>query len=72
MKKLVKEQDITWYKKLGMTKKVIKIGKIIEKDDISTVEEKRIFLIGNNMKIILEMTPDQREVEARRLKASNI
>ena len=34
-------------KKLGRTKKVIKVGKISKKYDILTVEEKRIYVIGN-------------------------
>ena len=36
----VKEQAITWFKKLVRTKKVIKVGKISGKYDILTVEEK--------------------------------
>ena len=49
-------------KKFGRTKKVIKVGKISEKDEMLTVEEKRISLIGNKTKRILEMTPEQREL----------
>ena len=37
-----------------------------------TVEEKRIALIGNMTKISLVITPSKRELEARRLKASNM
>ena len=58
--------------KLGRTKKVIKVGTVSEKDDILTVEEIRIPLIGNGTKIILEMTPEQIELEARQLKVSNM
>ena len=47
---LVKEKAITWFKKLGKIKKVIKVGKISEKYDTLTVEEKRIALIGNKTK----------------------
>ena len=38
----VKEQVITWFKKFGRTKIVVKTGKISEKYDILTVEEKNI------------------------------
>ena len=54
--------------KLGRTKKVIKIGKISDKYDIITVG-KKISLFGNETKISLEMTPKQREIQVRRLKA---
>ena len=53
---------------LGRTKKVIKVRKISEKDDILTFEEKRIALICNKTKIRLEMTPRQRELDSRLLK----
>ena len=56
--------------KLGRTKKVIKSGKIREKDDIITDEEKRIDFIVNKTKISLEMTPGQRGLEVRQWKAS--
>ena len=46
-------------KKLGITKKVIKVGKISGKSDILTVEDKRISLIVNKTKISLGMTPIQ-------------
>ena len=45
--------------KLGITKKVIKVGKISGKSDILTVEDKRIALIVKNKKISLGMTPIQ-------------
>ena len=51
---------------------MIKVGKIVEKNDILTVEDKRVSLFGNKTKISLEMTPRQRDSEARRLKASKM
>ena len=54
-----KGQTITWFKKSGRTQKVIKIGKISDKYDILTVEEKQISLIGDETKISLETTPKQ-------------
>ena len=68
MEKIAKEQAVSWFKKLGRTKKVIKVGKIGDKYDIFTVEEKRIVLIGNRTKRILEMTSRQRELDEIRLK----
>ena len=59
---IVKEQAITRFKRLGRTKKLIKLGKISGKYGILTVEEKLISLIGNKTKIILEMNPSQREL----------
>ena len=58
--------------KLGITKKVIKVGKISGKSDILTVEDKRIALIINKTKISLGMTPIQIQIEAGRLKAAKI
>ena len=49
--------------------KVIKVGKISDKDDILTLEEKRISLIENKTKRILEMTQGKSELDARRLNA---
>ena len=57
---------------MGRTKKIIKVGKISGKDDILTVEEKRISLIGHKKKISLEITPEKIGSEARRLKASKM
>ena len=54
---------------LVRTKKVIKVGEISEKDDILTIEKIIIALILNKIKISLEMTPSQIELELRRLKA---
>ena len=51
---------------------MIRVGKGSEKYYILTVEEKRIAIIGNKTKRILEMAPGQRELEARRLKASKM
>ena len=56
---MVKEQSITWLKKLERTKKVIMVGKISEIYDILTVEEKRIYFIGNKTKRIIEMNQEQ-------------
>ena len=39
--KIVKDQDVTWFQKVGRTKKVIRVGKISGKYDIITVEEER-------------------------------
>ena len=55
---------------LARTKNMIKVGKVSEKYDILIVEGKLIALIGKETKIILEMTPGQRELETRLLKAS--
>ena len=57
---------------MGRTQKVIKAGKISGKDYILTVEEKQVAHIGNKTKISLEMTPGQRYLEARRLKAAKM
>ena len=60
--KMVKEQAITWYKKQGRIKKVLKIGKICDKDDILTVQENQVSLFGNNTKRVLEITPCKKKV----------
>ena len=39
--KIVKDKDVTWFPKVGRTKKVIRVGKISGKYDIITVEEER-------------------------------
>ena len=57
MEKIGKRRGYYMVQKLGRTKNMIKVGKISEKYDISTVEEKIISLIGNKMRRILEMTP---------------
>ena len=46
--------------KVGKNKKAIKVGKISEKDDILTVEERPIALIGNKTKRSLVITPQKR------------
>ena len=56
----VKEQAVTWFKKLGISKKLIEVGINCDKDDTLIVEEKRLSLISNMTKIIFEMTPRQR------------
>ena len=58
--------------KLVGTKKVIKVEKISEKYDISTLEEKQISLIGKKKKGSREITPGQIELVARWLKASKM
>ena len=66
----LKEHTFTLFKKLGRTKKVIKVEKISRKYDILTVE--KIAFIENKMKRIIEMNLKQIEIEARRLKAKNM
>ena len=68
----MKEQDVSWFQNWEDPNKGIKVGKISDKDDILTVEEKRIALIVNKTKIIINMPPRQRELEARWLKESNM
>ena len=51
---------------------MIKIGGICNKYDILTIQEKRVALVGNKTKIILEMVPQKIELEARLLKAATI
>ena len=58
----MKGKAVSWFKILGRTKKIIKVGKISGKDDILTVIEKRATLIGNNITISLEMNQWQREL----------
>ena len=41
----VKEQAISWFKKLVRSKKVIKVGKVIGIDEVLTVEEKQRQLV---------------------------
>ena len=55
-----------------MTKKVIKVGNISKKEDILRFEDKSISVIGDKTKRSLGMTPDQRQLEESRLKASNM
>ena len=57
---------------MGRNQKVIKVVKISGKYDILTVEEKEVVLIEDTKKIILEMTPRKRELEAIWLKASKM
>ena len=58
----MKEQAVTWFKNLER-KKILKVGKIGAKDEILTVQEKKIGNIGNDKRRSLEMTPWKREVE---------
>ena len=58
--------------KLCRIKIVLKLGKIVGKCDILTVQEKKQELGGNKTNIRLEITPWQREIEARRLKTAKI
>ena len=46
-KKMVNKQAFSCFQKLAIIKKLIKVGKISNKDDILKVEEKRVALIGN-------------------------
>ena len=48
---------------------MFKVRNIIGKYDILKFEEEKIALIWNKTEGILEMTPQQRELEARHLKA---
>ena len=57
---------------LGRNKKLIKVGRISEKYDILRFEGKCMALIGNKTKVSLEITPAQRELEARRLNTSKM
>ena len=57
----LKEQAVSWFRRLEITKKVIMVGKISDKDDILTVEEKLIYLIVKKTEIRLEMTTWRRE-----------
>ena len=58
--------------KLGRTKTFLKVGKVCDKDDILTVQEKIVALIDNKTNRRLEMNPRQRELEARWLKVSKM
>ena len=44
------KQDVLWLKTFVRTKKVVKVGKISGKNDILTVEEKLVSIIGNKTK----------------------
>ena len=55
-----------------MKKNVIKVGEISYKDDILTIEEKQLSLIMNKTERNLEMTPRQRDIEARCLKVAKM
>ena len=68
----MKEQDVSWSKKLGRIKKVIKFEKVSGKEDILTIEEIQVDPIVNKTKRNLAMTPRQIELEKRRLKATKI
>ena len=55
--------------KIGKNKNFLKVEKVGAEDKILTVQEKQVAHIDNNTKIIsLEITPQQREAEARLLK----
>ena len=51
---------------------MIKVGQISDKDDILTYEGKRLACIRNKTKGSLEITPLQREIEAKQLKSANM
>ena len=72
MAKIVKRTGYHMVQKQGRIKKLMKVGKISGQDDILTVKEKQIELIVNKTKSSLEMTPRQRELEARQMKKSNM
>ena len=72
MVKYLKEQDVPCFKKLGRTKKFLKVGKFCDKEEILRVQEKIVALIGNKIKRNLEITPGQRELEVISLKAENM
>ena len=57
---------------LGITKRFLRVGKIYDKDNILAVQGKRLLIIGNNTKISPEMTPQNRKLEAIRLKDTKI
>ena len=65
------KQAVSWFKKVGNIQKMINVGKISDKDDILTVEEK-ITLIGNKTKRSLWMAQWQRELEARWLEVAKM
>ena len=52
----LKEQAVSWFRRLEITKKVIMVGKISDKDDILTVGDKLIDLIVKKTEIRLEIT----------------
>ena len=58
--------------KIDKNKKNLKVGKVGDKDNILTVQKKKVVHIGNNTKISLEMTPRQREAETQRLKVAKM
>ena len=59
-------------KKIGRTKKLIKVGEISGEYDILTVKEKLAWLIGNKTNLHPEMNPLQRELKTRQLKTPKI
>ena len=58
--------------KIGKNKKIAQGWEIGAKDDILTVQERKISHIGNKTKRSLEMTPWKIEVEAQQLKATKM
>ena len=58
--------------KIRRNQTILKVGKICDKDDILTVQEKRVPLIGNKKKGTLETNPWKIELEARKLKSSTM
>ena len=64
MEKIVKEQSFSWFKKLGRTKKLLKVGEISAKNYILTVQEKQRACKYNKASTILEMTPWKTYLEA--------
>ena len=58
--------------KIGITERVLKVGKMSAKNDILTVQYKQRAHIGNKKKRSLEITTQEIELEAHRLKVDNI
>ena len=71
MANFCEKQASSWLKN-GGEKIVLKVGRISTKNYILTVQEKQQARIGNKTKIILEITPYQREIEVWQLKASKM
>ena len=71
MANFCEKQASSWLKN-GGEKIVLKVGRISTKNYILTVPEKQPARIGNKTKIILEITPYQREIEVWQLKASKM
>ena len=69
---MVSEHASYWFKKMGITKKLLMVVKISGKYDILTVQDKYQAHKGNKTKKSHEIIPWGRELEEWRLKATNI